>query len=42
MALSVAALGADGDTQVLDADCAAVSYPAFYSTLEQLRGKTGI
>ena len=42
MALSVAALGADGDTHVLDADCAAVSFPAFYSTLERLRGNTEV
>jgi 3-phosphoshikimate 1-carboxyvinyltransferase len=38
MALTVAALGAEGDTTVLDADCAAVSFPEFFKTLERLRG----
>ncbi len=38
MALAVAALGAEGDTTILDADCAAVSFPDFFSTLERLRG----
>lgn len=40
MALAVAALGAEGDTTVLDADCAAVSFPEFFSTLERLRNAT--
>jgi len=38
MALSVAALGAEGDTTVLDAECVAVSFPDFFSTLDRLRG----
>ena len=38
MALSVAALGAQGDTTVLDAECVAVSFPDFFSTLDRLRG----
>ena len=38
MALAVAALGADGETTVLDAGCAAVSYPEFFETLDRLRG----
>jgi 3-phosphoshikimate 1-carboxyvinyltransferase len=37
MALSVAALGAVGDTEIRDADCAAVSFPEFYAVLERLR-----
>ncbi len=37
MALAVAALGAEGDSTVIDADCAAVSFPEFFSTLAQLR-----
>jgi 3-phosphoshikimate 1-carboxyvinyltransferase len=37
MALAVAALGAQGDTTILDADCAAVSFPEFFSTLARLR-----
>jgi 3-phosphoshikimate 1-carboxyvinyltransferase len=38
MALAVAALGAEGDTVVRDADCAAVSFPEFFATLKRLRG----
>ncbi|MGD9628741.1 MAG: 3-phosphoshikimate 1-carboxyvinyltransferase [Pyrinomonadaceae bacterium] len=33
MAFSVAALFAEGETEIVDAGCAAVSYPAFYRTL---------
>jgi 3-phosphoshikimate 1-carboxyvinyltransferase len=39
MALAVAALGADGDTTIRDADCVAVSFPDFFATLERLRGR---
>ena len=38
MALSVAALGAEGDTVIGDADCVAVSFPEFFATLARLRG----
>jgi 3-phosphoshikimate 1-carboxyvinyltransferase len=38
MALAVAALGARGDTTIIDADCAAVSFPEFFATLDRLRG----
>jgi 3-phosphoshikimate 1-carboxyvinyltransferase len=38
MALSVAALGAVGDTVLRDADCVAVSFPEFFATLDRLRG----
>lgn len=38
MALAVAALGAEGDTTILDAECAGVSYPEFFETLDRLRG----
>jgi 3-phosphoshikimate 1-carboxyvinyltransferase len=38
MALSVAALGAQGDTIVRGADCAAVSFPEFFATLKRLCG----
>jgi 3-phosphoshikimate 1-carboxyvinyltransferase len=38
MALSVAALGATGDTTIKDADCVGVSFPEFFSTMERLRG----
>jgi 3-phosphoshikimate 1-carboxyvinyltransferase len=35
MAFAVAALGAEGPTTILDADCAGVSYPTFYEDLER-------
>ena len=38
MALAVAALGAEGDTVIRAAECAAVSYPEFFATLKRLRG----
>lgn len=38
MALSVAALGAEGETVIRDADCVSVSFPEFYATLARLRG----
>lgn len=37
MALAVAALGAEGHSTILNADCAAVSFPEFFATLSQLR-----
>ena len=39
MALAIAALGAEGDTVIRNADCVAVSYPDFFITLERLRGE---
>ena len=36
MAFAVAALGAEGDTVIRDAECAAVSFPEFFSMLERL------
>lgn len=39
MALAVAALGAEGDTVIRDADCVTVSFPDFFATLERLRDK---
>jgi len=38
MALAVVALGAEGDTVIQGAECAAVSFPEFYATLDRLRG----
>ncbi|MGA8220017.1 MAG: 3-phosphoshikimate 1-carboxyvinyltransferase [Candidatus Acidiferrales bacterium] len=38
MALSVAALGAEGDTTIQDAGCVGVSFPEFFATMEKLRG----
>lgn len=39
MAWAVAALAASGETTVDDPDCAVVSYPGFWETLERLRGE---
>jgi 5-enolpyruvylshikimate-3-phosphate synthase len=39
MALAVAALAADGDTHLEEAECAAVSFPEFYELLR--RGAEG-
>jgi len=36
MAFAVAALGAEGETVIRDSECAAVSFPEFFSTLERL------
>ena len=33
---AVAALAADGETEIIDADCVDISYPAFYEELEKL------
>ena len=41
MALSVAALGAEGDTVIRDSECVGVSFPEFFATLERLRGSSG-
>jgi 3-phosphoshikimate 1-carboxyvinyltransferase len=38
MALAVAALGAEGQTAIRDAECVSVSFPEFFTTLERLRG----
>jgi 3-phosphoshikimate 1-carboxyvinyltransferase len=36
MAFAIAALGAEGETLIRDAECAAVSFPEFFATLERL------
>lgn len=38
MALSVAALGAESDTTIRDAECVGVSFPEFFASLDRLRG----
>ena len=38
MALSIAALGGEGNTVIRDAECVGVSFPEFFKTLERLRG----
>jgi len=38
MALAVAALGAAGESSIREAECVSVSFPAFFTTLERLRG----
>ncbi len=39
MAMAVAGLAAEGETTIHEAECAAVSFPAFFDTLDRLRGK---
>jgi 3-phosphoshikimate 1-carboxyvinyltransferase len=39
MALSVAALGAEGNTTIREAECVGVSFPEFFATLDRLRGE---
>jgi 3-phosphoshikimate 1-carboxyvinyltransferase len=36
MAFAVAALLAEGESEIVNAECAAVSYPAFYETLSEV------
>jgi 3-phosphoshikimate 1-carboxyvinyltransferase len=36
MALAIAALGAEGATTIQDAECAAVSFPEFFKTIERM------
>ncbi|MGK5085650.1 3-phosphoshikimate 1-carboxyvinyltransferase [Bdellovibrionota bacterium FG-1] len=36
MAFSIAGLMAEGETQIQDADCVGISYPQFFTTLEEL------
>ena len=38
MAFAIAGLMAEGTTEIVDADCAAVSFPEFYDILESLAG----
>jgi 3-phosphoshikimate 1-carboxyvinyltransferase len=37
MSFAIAALAADGDSQIEEAEAASVSFPEFYATIEQLR-----
>lgn len=36
MAFSIAALGAEGETEIRDPDCVGISFPGFYTLLEEL------
>ena len=36
MTFAIAALAADGETEILDADCVDISYPSFYEELKKL------
>ncbi|MDZ7638406.1 MAG: 3-phosphoshikimate 1-carboxyvinyltransferase [Bryobacterales bacterium] len=38
MSFAIAALAAEGDSEIEEAEAASVSFPEFYSTIEQLRG----
>ncbi|NJL99533.1 MAG: 3-phosphoshikimate 1-carboxyvinyltransferase, partial [Synechococcaceae cyanobacterium SM2_3_2] len=40
MSLAVAALAAQGSTQIAGADCASISYPDFFPTLGSLTAQT--
>jgi 3-phosphoshikimate 1-carboxyvinyltransferase len=42
MAFSVAGLLAEGSTDIIDADCASVSFPEFYDLLASLTGESAI
>jgi 3-phosphoshikimate 1-carboxyvinyltransferase len=42
MAFAIAGLMAAGETEIIDADCAAVSFPEFYDTLAALAGQAHI
>ena len=42
MAFAVAALRADGDSVIRNADCVAISYPAFFEDLEKLVERRGV
>ena len=37
MTFAVTALAAEGETEILDADCVNISYPGFYSDLARLK-----
>ncbi len=39
MTFAIAAMGADGETEILDAECVNISYPGFYRDLAALTGK---
>ena len=39
MTFAVTALAAEGETEILDADCVNISYPGFYSDLARLKRK---
>lgn len=39
MTFAVASMGADGETEILDAECVNISYPGFYRDLAALTGK---
>ena len=41
MAFSIAGLIAEGETEIIDADCASVSFPEFYELLAQVSGSAG-
>ena len=38
MSFAIAALAADGETEITGADCVRISYPDFYETLKALMG----
>ena len=40
MSFAVAALNADGETEIQDAECVNISYPAFYQDLNRISSRT--
>ncbi len=40
MAFSIAAMAADGETDIFDSHCADISYPGFYETLKEFNART--
>jgi len=42
MAFAIAGLIAEGTTEIVDADCVAVSFPEFYETLARLSGRNAL
>ena len=40
MSMAVCALACDGDSQIDDPDCVAISYPDFFSTLSALEANS--
>ena len=40
MSFAVAALNTDGETEIQDAECVNISYPAFYQDLNRISSRT--
>ena len=40
MSFAIAALNADGETEIRDAECVNISYPEFYQDLNKISSRT--